>query len=65
MTSEEGEEVNRYMTDIKTLTQEYMVNYIMGIDNTPFEDFRQTLYDYGLQKVLDIYQAAYDRYQAR
>lgn len=65
LTSEEGEEVNRYMTDIKTLTQEYMANYIMGVDTTPFEEFRQKLYDYGLQKVLDIYQAAYERYLAR
>ncbi|MCF0128300.1 MAG: hypothetical protein HUJ70_06990, partial [Pseudobutyrivibrio sp.] len=48
-----------------TMTEEYTVNYIIGEDNRTFEEFRAQLYEFGMQEVLDIYQAAYDRYLAR
>ena len=65
LSDEEGQDANRINTALKTMVQEYSINYIIGTDNTDFETFRQSLYDNGLQKVVDIYQAAYDRYLAR
>ena len=65
LTAEEGSELNPLITAITTLVQEYTVNYIIGADNRTYEEFRDTLYDYGLQTCLDIYQAAYERYMNR
>ena len=65
LTDEEGKKANSTLTAIVTLVQEHMVNYILGKDKTSQEDFVKTLYDYGLQDVLDIYQVAYERYLAR
>ena len=47
------------------MIQEYMINYIIGEDITPVEEFQESLLQYGFQKVIDTYQAAYDRYLAR
>lgn len=65
LTEEEGDEANPKLTAIKTAVAEYMVNYIIGQDVAPFEQFVSDLYAMGAQDVLDIYQAAYDRYLAR
>ena len=65
LTSDEGSQVNPLLTAINTLVEEYAVNYIIGADNRTYEEFRDTLYEYGLQTCLDIYQAAYDRYLER
>lgn len=64
-TSEEGDEVNTKLTAITTLIQEHSINYIIGEDNTSYEDFREQLIQYGYQDIIDIYQAVYDRYMAR
>ena len=65
LTEEEGDEANAKITAINTMIAEYMVNYIIGQSTVSFEQFKSDLYDMGLQDVLDIYQAAYDRYLAR
>ncbi len=65
LTEDEGRTANTTLTALTTLVEEHMVNYIIGKDNTSQEDFVKTLYDYGLQDVLDIYQAAYERYLER
>ncbi len=65
LTDEEGDEANSKITALVTLVQEHTVNYILGTDTTSHEDFVQQLYNYGLQDVLDIYQAAYERYLER
>lgn len=65
LTDAEGKKANSTITALTTLVQEHMVKYIIGQDNTSHEDFVKQLYDYGLQEVLDIYQAAYERYLAR
>ena len=38
---------------------------INGNDSTSFDDFRETLSSYGMDRIVEIYQAAYDRYLAR
>ena len=47
------------------MIDEYIINYILGVDTTSFEEFKETLISYGYQNVIDAYQAAYDRYIAR
>lgn len=64
-TDEEGVELSSLQTAVKTLIEEYMVNYISGTDTTSFDDFRNKLNDFGAQRVCEIYQAAYDRYLKR
>lgn len=64
-TAEETELISVKSTSVNTLAQEYMINYIMGTDDTPVEEIQQQLLDIGYQDVIDAYQAAYDRYKAR
>lgn len=64
-TAEETELISVKSTSVNTMAQEYMINYIMGTDNTPVEEIQQQLLDIGYQDVIDAYQAAYDRYLAR
>ena len=65
LTEEEGNETNSTITALTTMVQEYSINYILGEETKSFEEFKDDLYTFGLQKVLDVYQAAYDRYLAR
>ena len=64
-TDAEGVELTSLQTAVNTLIEEYMVNYINGNDSTSFDDFRETLSSYGMDRIVEIYQAAYDRYLAR
>ena len=65
LTEEEGDEINPIMTTLTTMVQEYTINYILGSETKSFDEFRDDLSAFGLQKVLDTYQAAYDRYLER
>ena len=65
LTDEEGDEINATITAIQTMVQEYMINYIIGQTDKTYEEFREELFEFGMQDVLDTYQAAYDRYLAR
>ncbi|MCF0135615.1 MAG: extracellular solute-binding protein [Lachnospiraceae bacterium] len=65
LTEEESDAISSELTALVTMINEYTVNYIIGQDVKPFEEFREDLYSFGLQEVLDTYQAAYDRYLAR
>ena len=66
LTADEGYATNSKATSIMTLIDEYTISYIVGTEGVkPFEEFQKDLYEYGLQDVIDAYQAAYDRYLAR
>ena len=65
LTDEEITAVSSKLTSLQTMIDEYTVSYIVGQDVKPFEEFQKDLNDFGLQTVLDNYQAAYDRYLAR
>lgn len=65
LTEEEGDEANTKLTALQTMIEEYTINYIIGQTDKPYDQFRQELYTFGMQDVLDIYQAAYNRYLAR
>lgn len=65
LTDDESSEVTSYTTQLRTMIDEYTINYITGTTDETFEEYQQSLYDNGLQEVIDVYQAAYDRYLAR
>lgn len=65
LTDEESMEVTNTLTALKTMIDEYTINYIVGQNVESFADFQAELEANGLQTVLDVYQAAYDRYLAR
>lgn len=65
LTEDEGDDANRILTSITTMVEEYMVNYIIGADQTSYEDFKNTLLEFQYQDAIDIYQAAYDRFLER
>lgn len=64
LTTEESK-IHSKFTDLQTMIDEYTINYITGQTVKPFEEYVQDLYAFGLQDVIDTYQAAYDRYLAR
>ena len=53
--------------DIATYLEEYMAKVIEGTENIneTYDSMIQYCFDLGLQEVLDIKQAAYDRYMNR
>ena len=66
-TVEEQETISGIFADIETYVDEQYTMFLIGSLNyeDDFEDFVNTLYDMGLQDVIDVYQDAYDRYMAR
>lgn len=52
-------------TDIDTRVSEYTVQYIKGQTDVPFTDFCAELEAMGLQSVIDTYQIALDRFNAK
>ena len=65
LTEEENDEISQKVTAVRTMIEEYMIKYIIGTDNTDFETFKAQLNEYGYQDIIDTYQAAFDRYNAR
>ncbi len=66
LTTEEQLAYNEIATDLDTYASTQILNFIMG--DTPiseFDTFVNTLYDMGLQDMIDIYQGAYDRAHAK
>lgn len=65
-TTEESDEIVLIMTDITTYVSENRINFIYGNRSVEeFEAFRSDIKKMGIDRVLEIYQAAYDRYLAR
>ena len=63
MTEDETAIIGQYMTDIETRRKEMMVNFVMGRESLDkFDDYVDGLYSMGLDKVLEVRQAQYDRY---
>ena len=60
---EETEILNRYLADIQKYYNETMANWICGNGDieAEWDTYVQHMYDMGLQQVLDVYQAQYDR----
>lgn len=67
MTSEEGEVIGTYLTDVETYVDETVPKIVFGeydID-TFYPEFKATLVELGIEKILEVYQAVYDRGMAR
>lgn len=64
MTTEEGAKYSKVMSDISTYVQEMVPKYIMG-NETDFEKFTNQIKSMGIQEMIDIKQAAFERYNAR
>lgn len=65
MTPEETELYNQYAADVSTFIMAKNLGYILGEE--PLENYWDNidkLYEIGLQKVIDIKQAAYDRFMS-
>ena len=66
MSAEEGTEFNTTMSDIKTYVQEMVPKFVMGVESLDnFDAFVEKLYEMGIQEMIDIKQAALNRYYAR
>ena len=67
MTAVESELYAAKAGDIATYLEEYMAKVIAGVEDidATYDAMIQNCFDLGLQEVLDIKQAAYDRYLNR
>ncbi len=65
---DEQTEYSDVQSDISTYRDEMEWSFIMGkteLNEETWNSYVDTLYEMGLQTVIDLYQAAYDRYSAR
>jgi len=65
MSYEDAQEVSKIMASIDTYRSEMVTKFILGtepLDN--FEEFQKTLKEMDIEKVIEIYQKAYDSYVA-
>lgn len=61
-TEEELEIYSTYSPDLLTYMSEHAIAFLMGEeDMANLPEFKQTIQDLGIQKIIDVYQAAYDR----
>lgn len=66
MTADEGAEYASIYTDIETYVQECNVKFIMGqMDLADYDTYRQQLTNMGIDRCIELQQAALDRYYAR
>ncbi|MDR1600181.1 MAG: extracellular solute-binding protein [Oscillospiraceae bacterium] len=65
-TSEEGDELATLMSDINTLRDERVINWIMGVEPLDtFEQYQETARSMGIERAIEIKQQVLDRYNSR
>lgn len=65
-TADEGERISSIMSDINTYIQETQVKFVTGqMDMSEFDGFIETVKGMGIEEVVEIYQGALERYEAR
>lgn len=65
-TAEEQSEISKYLTDIDIHISENVTKFIMGIrPMSEYDEFIKELKGLNIEKVIQLKQAAYDRYQKR
>ena len=65
-TVEESQAINKAMNNINTLTDEMVLKFIMGIEPLEnYETFVSQLKSFGIESVLETYNAALARYEGR
>ncbi|WP_121609112.1 extracellular solute-binding protein [Mesobacillus foraminis] len=66
LNAEESEEFNSIMSDLNTYYDETVIKFIMGEEPlSNFDDFVATLEGMGIERVIELQQAALERYEAR
>ena len=66
MTVDEGTEYSSLFTDISTYVDECNVKFIMGqMSLDDYDAYRDTLKKMGIERCIELQQAALDRYNAR
>ena len=66
LTPEESSEYSTIMSEVKTHVEEMMVKFVLGTESFDNWDiYIKTLEQYGIERAIEIQQAAYDRYLAR
>lgn len=66
MTEEESQEYASLYTSIQTLVQENTVKLIMGtMSMDQYDSFVENLHTFGIDRCIELKQAAFDRYKAR
>ena len=67
LTSDEALSIEEVSGDILTYTEEWNLKFITGALDVEkdYDEFVQTLESLGLQKIIDAYQSAYNRYLSR
>jgi putative aldouronate transport system substrate-binding protein len=65
-TADEGTELSSLYTDIETYVQECNVKFIMGqMSLDDYDSYRDTLRSMGIERCIELKQAAVDRYYQR
>ena len=66
LNSEESKETASLLTSIQTYVDEHTVRFITGAENIDsFDSYLKGLEDLGINKVIEVYQKAYERYMQR
>ena len=66
LTAEEQSEYSKIMTDFETFRNESIIAFIMGTRSTDdYDTFIKECKDRGIERAIEIYQKAYDRYMNR
>jgi len=66
LTTEESDVYASLFSDISTVIEENILKFITGTNSMDdYPAFQQQLADMGIDQIVDIYQAAYDRFMAR
>jgi putative aldouronate transport system substrate-binding protein len=66
MTADEATEYAQYSSDLETYISEHIVKFIIGAEDlSNYESFQQELRNMGIERLVELKQAAYDRYISR
>ena len=65
MTYEEAQEISKLMAEIKTYRSEMVTKFILGTESLDnFEEYQKALKEMGIERVIEIYQEAYNKFDS-
>lgn len=66
LTAEENAEYSKIMNDVKTYVDEMQIKFIVGAEPlSKFDDYKAELKKIGIERAIELKQAAFDRYESR
>ena len=64
--SEDSSEFQRIMNDVKTKGDEMLLKFILGVESIDkFDDYVKSMKDLGIDRVIEIQQAALELYESK